>query len=346
MNHLNQFLIITDLEPDDLIAIHLLIWTRVLVDRKVLFVVDQNSNPGKMVQLLRCFLEGTYLHDAEILEGMSTKDSFPRDYYGYDLDKYRDMVIKNWKQGLLNFLVESTFILMLKPPVELIELMKENLIEKNKHTMAIYGSFNIRSLFGKGYMEQQFYQLFGLFKDVYYYETYMAVGDSSIMNLDNMGNDFFDRLFENKLIAWATESWNRDILEDCCESLQKKLSAEDYTNLRNSGYDTGVLPEDLRDACKLDSKIAGSIVKYGARQFVNADCGMVLALMFNLDSFVIGSLRFVSKRFASFTRETESLNVGSDSSVNECVVVRGICPTSKDDMYKVQIKQIKGLCFL
>lgn len=75
--------------------------------------------------------------------------------------------------------------------------------------MAIYGSFNIRSLFSKGYEPEDFYNLFNLFEKVYYYETFMAIGDSNTINTDNIGPEFFDELPDK--IKQSLKSWNEHV---------------------------------------------------------------------------------------------------------------------------------------
>lgn len=87
LQNFENIVIFTDLESDDLLAIQILINNGLFINKNILFVVDQNSNPGKIPCVLKAFIKGTIIENSDIIEGDSTKDKFPQDFYNFNLEK-------------------------------------------------------------------------------------------------------------------------------------------------------------------------------------------------------------------------------------------------------------------
>ena len=70
-------------------------------------------------------------------------------------------------------------------------------INPSVHTMAIYGSFNIRTLFNEKHKlaravtPKDIADLFGWFHTVYYFETFVAFGEANTVNKSNAGETLF-----------------------------------------------------------------------------------------------------------------------------------------------------------
>ena len=84
------------------------------------------------------------------------------------------------------------------------------------HTMAMYGSFNIQTLFNETHnfaravTPKDIADLFGWFHTVYYFETFFAFGEANTVNKSNAG----ERLFTDGLpliFRAAMATWNEHI---------------------------------------------------------------------------------------------------------------------------------------
>lgn len=122
-------------------------------NRPVLIVVDPCGRTDGyttqiMAQLVKSVL-GDVPDRIKIVQGVSTKSGFPDNYIGLSpLPPHP--VNTNWEDEMTQFFDNGrSFVLCLKPPIELLSLMWAGKINPSVHTMAIYGSFNIRTLFNE-----------------------------------------------------------------------------------------------------------------------------------------------------------------------------------------------------
>jgi len=162
-----QLTIVTDGEPDDLIALLLLQRAGWLENASI--VVNSWRDPQSKAHFV-CQALG--LVNLYIGEPSDTNFS-----YGQHSQEFQ-----SWKPELF----QEALVLCLAPPREL--LLSDTKLLRNS-TLAIYGSFNLRSLLGEGVKADRIIQLLDSFERVVYYETQLAVGahsavhDSALLNL-------------------------------------------------------------------------------------------------------------------------------------------------------------------
>lgn len=237
--------IFTDLEPDDLAALTLLL-PHVKLDLKIVV------SCWKDVRIKCCYLS-KYLNDKP--------GSKPQIFMGIPTDKKYDissLVIDDGTQTFPPWTDLSwdseMFILQLAPVFELMKLYQsDHQIFKNK-TMAIYASFNVRSTIGKkGYTSSSVRDMICSFKQTLYYETFYAtdpveVNDAEI--LDKM-------LAKDPLLGDSIKWWNAEIYEEMkhnkCERSVKIIKSIDACPMQFVHADTGLITtlllpiESIRD---------------------------------------------------------------------------------------------------
>ena len=149
-----------------------------------------------MAQLVKSVL-GDVPDRIKIVQGVSTKSGFPENYIGLSpLPPHP--VNTNWEDEMTKFFDNGrSFVLCLKPPIELLSLMWADKINPSVHTMAIYDSFNIRTLFNEKHKfaravtPKDIADLFGWFHTVYYFETFFAFGETNTVNKSSAGESLF-----------------------------------------------------------------------------------------------------------------------------------------------------------
>lgn len=270
-------LALTDLETDDVITLEIL---AKYITMYIYFLVGEgnaNMKYFRMMNYKELFgFKGTVLH------GYGSEKDFTFD--GEDIfnkstcEQIRKIPDSDNNDILdcLKALIElnDLVILCLKPPRELIELWKRDKTIFNNIVLIGYMSFNIRSLF-KTYSHEEVTEFLESFKQVIYYETFLAIGDN---NSINKSSSFpFDKL--PQFIIDLMHQWNADLYDYCKKRLQD--------------------PEATPEMKERNQKIIDDIDKSNGDQFVNADTGLVASLLMNLketDTYT-GKLSFNKKGY-------------------------------------------------
>ncbi|CAH6419328.1 Hypothetical protein HVR_LOCUS532 [uncultured virus] len=257
-------IVITDLEPDDIIAITLLLKRGNILPENLSFIVSAWKDVNTKARYLRKLLTENFLNYANtkiyLGEASNAKHVLPFALGPEEIfPRYRDL---NWY---------NSFIINLAPVRELIALFREDFCFFRECSLAIYGSFNIRSVIWSDKIKlKELYQLFDSFDEVIYYETFLATGEKNSISDKGLLDIIWTRYpFISELIEW----WNKSICKEC----EKNCAENDPTS----------------DKYLRSKKILDNITEE-TRQFVNADTGLIsILLMDNVDRFIHnGNIRF------------------------------------------------------
>lgn len=308
----DNILITTDLEPDDLIALLILV-KNIPKDIKIGFVVGEGHSRIKYQRIAR-YCELMNFKNYKVFESIgSTKD------FVYDgLDIFNSEFVENIRENnkslseinlnglktLKEFINSGeTAIIMLKPPRELMEIWSNDNSFFNKTKMIGYMSFNLRSLWNsKQWSQQQVVDFLNSFESVIYYETFLATGEKNSMSKSTKFP--FDKLpgYIKKLISL----WNKSIMKEC----KKDIDNPDY-------------PE----ANKARSRKIYDNIKADPDQFVNADCGLIASMLIELkdSDYYTGTINFNANGYSVPTKDPN----GKIIFIN---------PTDKEDLWLRQIE--------
>lgn len=283
----------TDLEPDDILAIYLLI-KKQLIPKYI--VVGESDVKDKME--IMCHLI-TFLKTERIL----SKDHMVHIIYGHGSSTIHPYLLSDKKQTTphmqhsnythYNYML-STYIndnndpifIGLKPPRELIDYTSslDNQKMLKKLTAYFYGSFNFRSIPNKIHL----FQILPLFKETYIYESYYATGLNNSMTPENCPLTWKTLFIKEskylKQLFYAITTWNEYQLIQCrnkCTTLLQntKLSLPFCENkspndiiqiLKNNGMNELDIPNFIRL-----HKIYINILKDLNNQIVLADMALV-----------------------------------------------------------------------
>ncbi|AYV86502.1 MAG: hypothetical protein Sylvanvirus1_98 [Sylvanvirus sp.] len=279
----DHLMILTDLEPDDLIAL-LLIKDKLAQAKSIMFVVGEGNAMLKAARM-SVYVEMLELSNCSVIRGCSSDKEFEAD--GLELfspeyiahvrsrkDEYKVDFTK-----ILTFLKEKKpFVLSLKPPRELIHLWKEDPTVFHGIVMAGYMSFNIRCLFQQ-HSHELVAEFLHSFQRVFFYETFLATGEKN--SVDTVRS--LPRCVKKQI-----QLWNRHIQQECVETLNNcNLSA--VVRERNLKIIQNI------EACP--------------NQFVNADSGLVLSLLLNVQDQIVGKVKFHETNHYSMVNPTETGNI-------------------------------------
>jgi hypothetical protein len=261
-------IITTDLEPDDLVALHIL--KDYLPDVPLLFLVGEGNAYIKYMRM-KVYAELLGLTNYKIIQGESSDKDFK--YDGYDV--FNKEIIpylraqKNPEQNnyeLLEFIkLYKPVIISLKPPRELYALYLKDGKLFNEIDIIGYMSFNIRCMLVSG--DFDVIKFFESFKTVIYYESFLATGEENSINLgasvDETSSGFpFDKL--PSYIIKLMQLWNKDISTYCQNYIKDFLDKDD---------------EQSKEKIRRNTKTINNIKETNGVQFVNADCGLIASLL-------------------------------------------------------------------
>lgn len=331
--------VFTDLEPDDVFAINLLHNYNYISDRKgdIDYIVGEGDAKTKGNRMLR------YLHNMNQRFETNPKCStniVP--YIGYDSDKkyeydgfeflpkinFFELIKKDEKlvssklyysdyendiidypftenmlfpKDLQNYADNYEMVndktqlyIVLKPPRELMDLWKRGKIENSEKNLVLYGSFNLRCMM-KDYSKEDIIQFLNSFKSCYLYETYY------VTNINSFYNSIIEKIMPNDLKR-TIYLWNKSIYDDCFESVKSKLPDWNGTDILN--VDTLDLNEEDKAYVNRNYKVLKDIDNQ-FMQFVNADTGLVSALLFeDMNKLPIKDIELSFNEFG-YTQYTE-----------------------------------------
>lgn len=217
-NNHDVILILTDLEPDDILALYLL--KKYIQNDTIIYVITGEGN------LIKCNMCESILNiigykNYIVFDGNKSEKEYPKDIidtYIYDKEqKYTFYLDVSSIKGLIeNF--NNPLIIGLKPFTEIIKYI--SYISLKKSTFIVYGSFNFRCML-KDYNNETLANFINnSFKRVIIYESYYATGEKNSMNtykMEKVNNKFFNKLLK------TVELWNIFILKDCIKSSKAYL---------------------------------------------------------------------------------------------------------------------------
>lgn len=277
--------VMSDLEPDDLLAFHIM--ADALRKAKKCVVVVGEGNVSKRGMCL-ALLKEIGVEQATVIDGQTSDKDFPlplrRAFAGHAVDTELDAspVVDAVQQLLLETAVldsASPLVICLKPPRELLTMPSAL---QAKLTLVCYGSFNFRSL---GALKPDWQVLVNArFKETLVYESFLVTG------AENSLTDSNSRLFEFALktaqrndasstfwngLLKAVRSWNKHIARDCLETIET-LAREMCTDLEQNDW-PALRAKKIRLGDR-NWKVVSNIIDAESRQMVLADCALAAAL--------------------------------------------------------------------
>lgn len=273
-------IIATDLEPDDLVALQLL--AKILPEKmRLIFIVGEGNADIKAARMEK-YVKLFGFKNTFVLSGVYSNAEFPFDG--------TDILSKEEIDQILDESVETPIlaysklfkmlqckgehvILMLKPLREFFLIFNidvDTYSKVLKNTILIgYMSFNVKCLFEMTRVDNNVLKFLNSFKTVVYYETFFANGEDNCIEADT---DFpFHRL--PQCTRHLISTWNEHILK----------------TFKNKDKPT-----------KKQLKVIENIEKNKGLQFVNADCGLIAALLMPLDpkDIYMGTVSFDKNLFS------------------------------------------------
>lgn len=265
-----KVLIVTDWEPDDMMAIHMLFPE--LIKRNIIpdIVISCWKDVKTKALFAYQYLKSITTAPINIYLGLPTKKKY--NIESMDDFSITDFMIEFESWNILNW-NQYSLIVQLAPINELMTLFNEGRIFKNTK-LAIYASFNVRSVM-KTYNHENILKMLNGFKQVIYYESFLATSPTIVEDMNVL-----DNILKHESIAKYIRVWN-DLI---------------YKEMVDSDFDT----------CK---RIIKSIQDCPA-QFVHADTGLILTLIMPLneikESLMTGTLTFNSQTNYSVFTELKS----------------------------------------
>lgn len=275
-NEMRKLVVFTDCEPDDYFAIFLLmsLFNKGRFD-SIKFVVSCWTEPAVKAQLLKTVLARHNYHP-DIYYGNSTNRQYDLkpllESFAITAADADTAAIPRYTADVIH---QADTILLLAPPVDLLECYRaEPTIFQGKQC-ALYGSFNVRSLIegshnGGAVTADETLAMFHSFQRVIWYETYFATGSvNSFTDADTLTALSAAYPEFPQLVSW----WNGPIRakhEKVRQEVQAKIKLE-----AESGNQSELLPLlQLQQQLALSNKLCSNIDNC-PHQFVNADPGVV-----------------------------------------------------------------------
>jgi len=328
-----NFIITTDLETDDIVALWILSKFQNIVDAKILFVVGEGDKYIKYIRMCE-YVKILGFKNAEVVTGCRSNKLFKCD--GYDImspEKINELKLqiennKSYKHNILytlfkieEYILLKSTIISLKPPRELIMMKKlsetnQELFKNFDHQIseceiAGYMGFNLRCLM-KEYDHKTIIEFLNGFKKCLFYETYHAIGNNNIITNDNIHMDKLPDIVKNIM-----KFWNKYMADDCLQT---------YKKLENK--------TDRRSIAKhhRNKKVYDDIINNNFMQFINADSGLIISLIDNYkDLYIPCTLIFDEKTGYSKITHKNHTNIHI------------IHPKNKESYRLEQIKYLRDL---
>ena len=280
-------LILSDFEPDDVVALKLL--APRLKGVKLLLVVGEGDTDKRQLGAgaLACYgLDAT----ATVVQGPTTKIAYPSDAFASFPAEHGAKIAPADADATAmveSFLMdaEAPFALVLKPPHELTGVSAE---ARAKTACAMYGSFNLsqyRSHLGAAdedaaWVQQE--QLLSSFKQCLLIERSSSVGRDA--TVDSASGDMWTWLAGDAALMGVLEGWNRvtmvnhsKAIATMGESIAQAMAGGGGSSNSNGEAAYSEVGETL---AKVDKKVAilSSIVEYKGRQCCLADPLVAVAI--------------------------------------------------------------------
>jgi len=279
-NH-KKILILIDLEPDDMLALWIFLsWlisasNGAFRDTPIMFVVGEGKyRKVKMMNGLVTYFK--IVKYGKIIQGKHSNKDFPiamADYFhGIPKESGNENTITEIDDFLKD--VEHPLILALKPIWELLD-MDEDIAKKC--TLALYGSFNFRTMFK--WLDPKKISKFinNGFLRVILYESYLATGDQNSVNPSN-ARVLFDRITSTtdgyfKVLSDMIRLWNEFMAEDCKKDVIKYTAKLKDMDSSHEDY------KRFQGKVHRNQKVLDSITEGEFMQMVLADFGLITCLV-------------------------------------------------------------------
>ncbi len=314
----------TDLEPDDVLCIDILLRKKYNVHTIVCGEGDIDR------KIFRC-VEYYKNHVSNFIKGYGSDKDFPETSTTGTIEWST-----NYEMRLNEYLVNNNRMVIIKPPRELLNMYlndKENTVKLMKNvTCFMYGSFNLRCLSteferhsaisggNNGCSESDNNVLLNFlrsFGTLYLYESYNASGTENTINNVNYKN--FEKLEQCEHFFDIMNQWNNYIVKDCVDTCNLITGKSEIELLPLEDYDNSEelmtrLSENEINRYYRNYKCYESIMKFDSQQFVVADVG--LALCVDLDVWTPVNMSFNDAGYTMFNETSpKSTNMYTVSNI-------------------------------
>ena len=275
---LDACVVMTDLEPDDILALYLLREQLAAFGSRLLVIVGESS--ASKVELATVILRLLGVEAAMVLQGEVSDKEYPSTMYGaFGVSseykpRFRESIMTKVDAFLVA--VAAPLFIIMKPPHELWVIKSEYLA---RATVVMYGGFNFRAL-SREELGTLTYMFNTLFFESIVYESFHATGAANALTHAN--TSLFKYMHEqaNSSPFWrglrsAVDAWNGSIIADCLETVSR-LSREMIVDFKAG--DWAKLHSKKRRIEDRNWKVVASIVDADGQQMVFADCAMASVL--------------------------------------------------------------------
>ncbi len=325
--------VLTDLEPDDILAIYLL-FDNVSRDTETLFIVGE----GNVAKDKMCFemCETLGLTNFTVLQGnMSHKDYPPLMLTLFDFSDEKTLYRpceQATEESLSRFDFSNSLVLGLKPFSELLDFVDAERL--TTATFCFYGSFNLRCMLSKHSATDIADFVNTAFEKTFVYESYFATGEENSASAEN-----FPALFEAlensprlEPVLKAIALWNEHIAKDCANTISKLAVRIEKQVVKKSWQQ---LEKSAERLIRSNAKILLNIAKSRSQQMVIADFALVACLFCQNENDAVSiaerkpvSFSFGEHNYSHFTPEATA-QVFLIENVDQFVLKRHIIPRDK-----------------
>lgn len=265
--------VFTDLEPDDVAALHLLAPVLRQPSGPLYFCVGEgNLDKTAMMAALLAELQ---IVGATVIAGAASKKTYPADFvrvFGATPEPATaDVLEAAARIESIAGAAARHLMLVLKPPRELLHLSAA-LVAKT--TVVAYGSFNFRALGGAG--SARFAELANdVMPQTIVYESFFVTGSENSVTQSNAPQFFEHARTHAPRLLGAIEAWNAHIAVDRLEAV-RDLSAQMIEDFRARNWPALHRAAAARSRA---SKVVDNIVAADGCQMVLADVGLATLLV-------------------------------------------------------------------
>ncbi len=227
------FGVCTDLEPDDIAALHVLA-PLLRQQQQQLYCCVGEGNLSK-VGLMKAVLAELQIHGATVIDSGASKKTYPTALIqAYSVAPAATTADPVQAAACIEALAsgfENHVMLVFKPPRELLHLSASLLA---KTTVCAYGSFNFRALGGAGMA--RFAELAnGVIAHTVVYESFFVTGSENSLTTTTAPEFFAHARTHAPRLLDAIEAWNAHIAIDRLEAI-RELSAQMIVDFRAKNW--------------------------------------------------------------------------------------------------------------
>lgn len=204
---MDSYVLETDVEPDDLIAIELM-HSKLKTPIKITFIIGEGKavNIYAKIALMTEFLSPmTMFRDVDVINGLSSDKDYPLE--SEIIPQFNNNVLEQYESV---YRAKPKYAYMMKPPREAFQLK----LHCPDTEVIMYGGFNLRAI-GCGVDEvDAFMHRYGRFT---YIDSFRLIGEKNSATYTG----------SNKIIRNLVQSWNAHIVSDMKKGLDALAAKED-----------------------------------------------------------------------------------------------------------------------